>query len=176
MTNLGHNSNDSRPLAALEAELRQLPQPEPPEGLEAALISAIPPTLRTRCAARRNWRAPFVASAAAAAAAFLLVGLSVWAVPRAERRDAPRRIVTTPVVQAAPVALPRASCVAYYRAWLQSPDALDKMLTRDGAVLLRPERNMSELNVRGLLETINLNEERHNEKQSMRGRVPGALV
>ena len=68
MTNPIHDSNESQTLAALEAELRRLPPPEPPADLEAALISAIPSGIPSRRAARQTRWALSVASAAAAAA------------------------------------------------------------------------------------------------------------
>jgi hypothetical protein len=64
----------------------------------------------------------------------------------------------------------------YYRAWLQSPDALDNLLTRDAAVVLRPEPILTDLGARRLLKTMNQIEEEHNGKRSMRSIAYGIFV
>jgi hypothetical protein len=176
MTDPIQDSKDSRELAALEAELRQLTPPEPPAGLEAALISAIPPNVRLRRAAKPfRWR--FAASAAAAAAAILLVCISVHVNGRAQERGNPMP-PPAPRAFAAPSHLPQASWAAYCRAWLQSAGALDRMLSRDERALLRPERSpaATDLDIRRFLKTMDLIEEQRDENHSMRGNAIGALV
>lgn len=123
-------------------------------------------------------------AAAVAAAACILVGLAVWMVERADkggvRIGQESRAVTivapTQRVAAKPAALPPADCLVYFRAWEKSPDSLDDLLTRDAAVLLRPEPNETALDARKFLKTINPIKEEHNEKHSMRGVASGALV
>jgi hypothetical protein len=119
-----------------------------------------------------------------AAAACILVGLAFWMVERADKGGVrigqePRAVTSvapTQRVAAKPADLPRINRIVYYRAWLQSPDALDDLLTRDAAVLLRPEPIMIALDVHKFLKTMNLIKEEHNEKHSMRGAVSGAVV
>jgi hypothetical protein len=168
MTKPIHDSNDPQTLAALEAELRRLPAPEPPAGLEDALISAIPPAVHSSSRAQPLRWAPCAAMAAAAAAAILLVWISAVVNLKSDEkglsagRPSPRFFTT-------PSNLPQASWAAYYRAWLQSPETLDKMMERDAAARLKPESNPAGLNVRSFLETMNHIEEKPNENHSMRG-------
>ena len=122
--------------------------------------------------------------AAAAAAACVLISLAVWMIEKAEKsRNRIRQgdetanvVVPTPHVAAKPATLPPADCLVYFRAWEKSPDSLDDLLTRDAAVLLRPVRIESGLDVRRFLKTMNPIKEEHNEKHSMRGVASGALV
>jgi anti-sigma factor RsiW len=89
--------------------------------------------------------------AALVAAACVLVGLAAWAILAAEKNDARVRTKQSPAVAVIPiqhvvtaVGLPLSSHFSYYRALAQSPDALDQMLSRDNALLLRPERSERE--------------------------------
>jgi hypothetical protein len=166
-------------LAELEAELRRLPQPEPPAALEAALISAIPAVIPLQRSGRRSRWTSLAALAAAAVAACVPIALAVWATSGAERavRSNSHAPGTQALAPATPYGnLPQASCALYYRAWLKSPDAFDKMLTHDNAVLLRPEHNSFSLTGRTLFPTLNLFEEKNHEKHSIRNGVLGALV
>jgi len=168
MTKPIHDPNDPQTLAALEAALRRLPAPEPAVGLEDALISAIPPAIRLSSRAQPFRWAPYAAMAAVAAAAILLVWISAVVNLKSDEkgpsvgRPSPRFFTT-------PSNLPQASWAAYYRAWLQSPETLDKMMARDAAARLKPEKDLAGLNVRSFLETMNHSEEKPNEKHSMRG-------
>jgi hypothetical protein len=123
--------------------------------------------------------------AAAAAAACVLVGLAVWVIQRADKGEVRIRqehetisnvVVLVPRVAAKPADLPPADFLVYFRAWEKSPDALDELLTRDAAVLLRPEPIDTALDARKFLRTMNPTKEEHDEKHSMRGVASGALV
>jgi hypothetical protein len=116
-------------------------------------------------------------SVAAAAAACVLIGLAVWLISSAgpndtgtlQKQEPAVSIISTSHPVATATDLPPASWAAYYGAWLQSPETLDKMLARDAAARLKPERNLAGLNVRSFLETMNHIEEKPNENHSVRG-------
>jgi len=149
-----------------------------PDGLKDRMRAS----LAGRATATRShtwlWRC-----AAAAVAACVLIGLAVWMIGRPENRhDRVREergaagVVLPPPVAAKPADLPSADYLVYSRAWEESPDALDDLLTRDAAVLLRPEPIPTELNTLRFLQTMNQTKEKHNEKHSMRNVHSGAFV
>jgi len=156
----------------------------PPEGLKqrmrAALLAGAPDAGIAKTTRGRTWLWQCVG---AAAAACVLVSLAVWMIERSEnRRERIRQgheaiiVVQQPRPVTESADLPRASGISYYRAWMESPDALDQMLSRDNAYLLRPELNQSDADVWRLFETVNPIKEEHHEKHSMRDGVPGVLV
>lgn len=122
--------------------------------------------------------------AAFTTAACVLIALGAWAIGRAvqvvprSKQEQPSaiRIMTTKSPTAVTASVQHASCIACCRAWLESPDALDQMLTRDAAALLQPERSPNALDARRFLQTMNLDEEEHNAKHSMRCGAFGSLV
>ena len=63
------------PARSLEDQLRQLPQPEVPEGLEAKLLAAIPAGIPQATPRRRSLRRRIVWACGAAAAAALILGV-----------------------------------------------------------------------------------------------------
>jgi anti-sigma factor RsiW len=143
---------------------------EAPGGLSERLEESLRPAAHT------------VRWVALSTAACVLIGLAVWLISSAKTNGAQTRTKQEPSVSTAstphPAAtttdVPQASWAAYHRAWLQSPATLDKMLARDAAARLKPERNLAGLNMRGLLRE--LLEENHNENHSMRSRSAGSVV
>lgn len=77
-------------LEGLKKQLRQLPQPRPPEDLEAKLLAAIPPVAAMASIARpRMWRWFTAAGTAAVAALLMCLLLPRGEAPKAARKPSP---------------------------------------------------------------------------------------
>jgi len=68
---------ESQSLAALEAALRGLPQPRPPENLEAKLLAGIPRIAPAPVSRTRAWW-PLAAGLGVAAVALVLAAILFW--------------------------------------------------------------------------------------------------
>lgn len=75
MTEQNNSKHNELSSEALEAQLRQMPTPQPPAELEARLLADIP-TANT--APRLTYRLPLIRTAAAAAILMVVVGLLAW--------------------------------------------------------------------------------------------------
>ncbi len=75
MTEQNNLKNDELSSEALEAQLRQMPTPQPPPELKAKLLADIPSANPTP---RLAYRLPLVRTAAAAAILMVVVGLFAW--------------------------------------------------------------------------------------------------
>ena len=75
MTEQNNSKHDELSTQALEAQLRQMPTPQPPAQLKARLLADIPPANPTP---RLTYRLPMIRTAAAAAILMVVVGLFAW--------------------------------------------------------------------------------------------------
>ncbi len=75
MTEQNNSKHDELSSQALEAQLRQMPTPQPPAELQARLLADIPPANPTP---RLTYRLPLIRTAAAAAILMVVVGLFAW--------------------------------------------------------------------------------------------------